>query len=52
MVVALDVHTHGPGMELIHDKDVYAITDDGSRKLSWYRDWDRMYAVTGFRATH
>jgi len=52
MVVALDVHTHGLGMELIHDKDVYVITDEGNRKLSWYRDWDRMYAVTGFRATH
>ena len=52
MVVALDIYTRGPAEELIHDKDVYAITADGHRLLSWYRNWDRLYAVTGFRATH
>lgn len=52
MVMALDIYTRGPADELIHDKDVYAITGDGHRLLSWYRDWDRLYAVTGFRATH
>ncbi len=52
MVIALDVYTRGEGEALIHDKDVYAITEDGPCRLSWYREWDRLYAVTGFRATH
>jgi Xaa-Pro aminopeptidase len=52
MVVALDIYTYGPRKELIHDKDIYAITEDGSKKLSWYKNWDRIYPVTGRRATH
>lgn len=52
MVVALDVYTYGPRRELVHSKDVYMVTEQGNRKLSWYRDWDRLYAVTGWRATH
>lgn len=52
MVIALDIQTYGPRQELIHKKDVYMITEGGNRKLSWYRSWDELYAVTGFRATH
>ena len=52
MVIALDIYTYGPRQELIHSKDVYLITADGHRKLSWYRNWDELYEVTGFRATH
>lgn len=52
MVVALDILSRAPDGALIHDKDVYTLTEHGHRKLSWYRDWDRLYAVTGFRATH
>jgi Xaa-Pro aminopeptidase len=52
MIIALDIYTYGPRSELIHDKDVYVITEEGHRRLSWYRDWDRLYSVTGFRATH
>lgn len=52
MVIALDLQTYGPRQELIHKKDVYEITEEGNRKLSWYRSWDELYAVTGFRATH
>jgi Xaa-Pro aminopeptidase len=52
MVIALDIQTYGPRQELIHKKDVYTITEEGNRKLSWYRSWDELYAVTGFRATH
>jgi Xaa-Pro aminopeptidase len=52
MVIALDITTKGPKNEIIHDKDVYEITEKGSRKLSWYRDWDKIYAVTGFRSVH
>jgi len=52
MVVAIDVVTFGPGRELIHSKDIYVVEEGGPRLLSWYRDWDRFYEVTGFRATH
>jgi Xaa-Pro dipeptidase len=52
MVLALDIYTYGPRQELIHNKDIYAITEEGYRKLSWYKDWDKLYEVTGFRATH
>ncbi len=52
MVIALDIQTYGPRQELIHKKDVYVITGEGNRKLSWYRSWGELYAVTGFRATH
>lgn len=52
MVIALDIYTYGPRQELIHSKDVYLITDGGHRKLSWYKNWDELYEVTGFRATH
>jgi Xaa-Pro aminopeptidase len=52
MTMALDVYTYGPRQELIHSKDIYLITEEGSRKLSWYRAWDKLYAVTGWRATH
>ena len=52
MVVALDIYTYGPRQELVHSKDIYAITEEGNRKLSWYMPWDKLYSVTGFRATH
>jgi Xaa-Pro dipeptidase len=52
MVLALDIYTYGPRQELIHSKDVYAITEEGNRKLSWYKAWDKLYHVYGFRATH
>ena len=52
MVIALDIQTYGPRQELVHKKDVYVITEEGNRKLSWYRSWDELYTVTGFRATH
>ena len=52
MVLALDVYTYGPKQELIHNKDIYEITADGPRLLSWFRNWDRLYVVTGFRSAH
>jgi len=52
MVIALDIYTYGPRQELVHSKDIYAITEEGNRKLSWYMPWDKLYNVTGFRATH
>ena len=52
MVIALDIYTYGPRQELIHSKDIYEVTDEGNRKLSWYMPWDKLYHVFGFRATH
>jgi len=52
MVLVLDIYTYGPRRELIHSKDTYEIVEDGCRLMSWYRNWDRLYAVTGFRASH
>ena len=52
MVIALDIYTFGPCKELIHSIDTYEIVEHGSRLLSWYRNWDRLYAVTGVRSTH
>ena len=52
MVIALDIYTFGPRKELIHSKDTYEIVEHGCRLLSWYRNWDRLYAVTGVRSTH
>ena len=52
MVIALDIYTYGPRKELIHSKDLYEITEEGNRKLSWYRAWSELYKTTGFRSTH
>jgi Xaa-Pro dipeptidase len=52
MVIALDIYTYGPRKELIHNKDIYEITENGNRKLSWYMTWEKLYHVYGFRATH
>jgi Xaa-Pro aminopeptidase len=52
MVIAVDVRTLGPKGELVHSKDLYEITEHGSTKLNWYRDWDELYEVRGFRAAH
>jgi len=51
-VIALGVETLGPSREIIVDRDIYEITPEGAKKLSWYRSWDRIYEVTGFRAVH
>jgi Xaa-Pro aminopeptidase len=52
MVIALDIYTFGPEQELIHSKDTYEITENGPRLISRFRNWERLYAVTGFRGTH
>jgi len=52
MVLVLDICTYGPLGELIHSKDTYEIVEGGSKLISWYKKWDRLYAVTGFRAAH
>jgi Xaa-Pro aminopeptidase len=52
MVIAVDVVTYGPQRELLHSIDIYELTKEGSRLLSWYKNWDRLYAVNGIRSTH
>ena len=52
MVVMVGVYTRGPEGELIVSKDTFAIQPDGPRLLSWYRNWDRLYAITGSTARH
>ena len=52
MVVMVGVYTCGPEDELIVSKDTFAIQPDGPRLLSWYRNWDRLYAITGSTARH
>ena len=52
MVIALDVATIGPEGELIRSIDIYAVEAGGPRLLSWHRNWDKPYMVTGFRSAH
>jgi Xaa-Pro aminopeptidase len=52
MVVAVEVNTDGPRGEVIRSKDIYEIRSDGPRLLSWYRNWDRLYHVFGYRSAH
>ena len=52
MVIALDVATLGPEGELLRSIDIYAVEKDGPRLLSWHRNWDKPYMITGFRSAH
>lgn len=52
MVIALDVATLGPEGELLRSIDIYAVENDGARLLSWHRNWDKPYMITGFRSAH
>jgi Xaa-Pro aminopeptidase len=53
MVITLAIYTRGPSGELIVSKDTYKIVEDGSRLLSWFRNWDAsMYQVEGNTARH
>lgn len=52
MVLALDVATLGPEGGLIRSIDIYAVEEAGPRLLSWHRNWDRPYMITGFRSAH
>ncbi len=51
-VLSLGIPTLGPRREIYVDRDVYEITNEGPRKLSWYRNWETIYEVIGFRAVH
>ena len=50
MALVLGIDSVGPEGELITSKDTYVITAGGHRLLSWYRDWNRLYAMIGITA--
>lgn len=52
MVIVLAIYTYGPNRELICSKDTYEITDDGSRLMSWYKNYDNLYRINGTHARH
>lgn len=52
MLVVLSIFTHGPKRELLCNKDAYVIEEKGPRLLSWYKNWEQLYRVTGFRSAH
>ena len=52
MVIVLAVNTFGPKGELIGNKDTYLITEAEPRLLTWYKKWDRLYALHGTSARH
>ena len=52
MVIVLAVYTYGPNRELICSKDTYEITEDGSRLMSWYKNYDKLYRINGTHARH
>ena len=52
MVLMVDICTYGPMGELIHNKNMVTVTDQGAKKLSTFKDWDKLYLVNGFRGTH
>jgi Xaa-Pro aminopeptidase len=52
MVLMLDICTYGPLAELIHNKNMYVITQDGAKRISTFKNWDTLYLVNGFRGTH
>lgn len=52
MVVCLGIYTYGPTKELICDRDVYHLTGDGPKLLTWYKTYDQLYAMFGTSARH
>jgi Xaa-Pro aminopeptidase len=52
MVLMLDICTYGPIGELIHNRKMFAVTAQGAKNLSTFKNWDKLYLVNGFRGTH
>ena len=52
MVLVLSIYTVGPKNELIGSKEIVAITLEGNEVLSWYRNWNELYEMTGNTARH
>lgn len=52
MVISLGVYTYGPDEELICDRDVYLVTENGPELLTWYKNFEQLYAMYGTSARH
>jgi Xaa-Pro aminopeptidase len=52
MVIVLAIYLITAYGELICSKDTYVITDHSPRLLSWYKNWDQLYALVGNSARH
>lgn len=52
MVVVVAVYTLNSKQELICNKDIYLITDSKPELLTWYKNWDTLYALHGTSARH
>lgn len=52
MVLCTGVYTYGPNMELICDRDVYQLTPNGPKLLTWYKTYNQLYAMVGTSARH
>lgn len=52
MVVCVGIYTYGQNKELICDRDVYHLTTDGPKLLTWYKTYDQLYAMFGTSARH
>ena len=52
MVIVVAVYTYGPRRELLVNKDLYLVTDGQPRLLTWYKNFDALYALHGTSARH
>lgn len=52
MVVVVAVYTYTAQQELIGNKDIFLITESAPQLLTWYKNWDRLYALHGTSARH
>ncbi len=52
MVIVVAVYTFNEKQQLIVNKDTYLITDGQPQLLTWYKKWDRLYALYGTSARH
>ena len=52
MVMVVGVYTYNLNQELICNKDVFLVTESKPQLLTWYKDWDRLYALHGTSARH
>ena len=52
MVIVLAVYLITASGEIICSKDTFVITDNSPRLLSWYKNWDQLYALVGNSARH
>ena len=50
-VILYEVDTENEWL-VLRSIDIYAVEKDGPRLLSWHRNWDMPYMITGFRSAH